>query len=325
VPAVQTLWRIVATVSVASLAPAQILEELRQAIREQATAVRYSTFISFLASTAADGQLSSGTLTIDTDPKTNLTSISLPIRTETPRGNEGDLLFGEATLGYATAHTRLPDLWGGTLPGLEASVDSRFQCFSGDGGLGVSLPIGAGFHVQPLAHAGLSYTFNDSSFAGNGAALAQAATDGILFNWDATYGSYGGSFAVHNPDIALGEFHLDAIVRYDVRHSFGISIDDPALDTEQNTEWLTARLRFDRETTWSLFGEPIHWLTDIGYRRLLGRAADSIGFADYFELGGGLGLAPKQAIPLLHHVELGAALLLGEDVIGLSIGLSVDF
>lgn len=321
----RTLWSSAAALGLASMAPAQLLEQLREAVREEAAAVRYGTFISFLSNTAADGQLSSGTLTIDSDPKTQLTSICLPFRTDTPRGEDGDLLFGEATFGYATAHSKLSDLWAGTLPGLETSVDSRYHCFSGDGGLGVSLPVGAGFHVQPLGHVGLAYAFNDSTFAGNGAAVAQAATEGILFNWDATYGSYGGSFAIHNPDIALGAFHLDAIVRYDVRHSFGISIDDPVLDTQQNTEWLTARLRLDRETSWSLFGEPIHWLTDIGYRRLLGRAADSIGFADYFELGGGLGLAPKQAIPLLHHVELGAALLLGEDVIGFSIGLSLDF
>jgi hypothetical protein len=322
---VKLLLRSLVTIGLATVAPCQILEELRQQLREDATAVRYGTFINFLANTAADGQLSSGTLQIDTDPKTQLTSISLPFRTEIRRDDEKCQLFGEATLGYAMAHSRFSDLWAGRLPGLETSADSHYHCFSGDGGLGISQPIGAGFHIQPLAHLGVSHVFNDTDFSGSGAALAQSLTKGILFNWDATYASYGGSFAVHNPDIPLGEFHLDAIVRYDMRHSMGIQVDEPVLDTEQNTEWLTARLRFDRETTWQLFGEPIHWLTDVGYRRLLGTAADSIGFADYWELGGGLGLTPKAAVPLIHHAELGAALLIGEDVIGFSIGLSVDF
>ena len=123
VPAVKLLLRSLVTIGLATVAPCQILEELRQQLREDATAVRYGTFINFLANTAADGQLSSGSLQIDTDPKTQLTSISLPFRNEIRRDDEKCQLFGEATLGYATAHSRFSDLWAGRLPGLETSAD----------------------------------------------------------------------------------------------------------------------------------------------------------------------------------------------------------
>lgn len=303
----------------------QSLGQLRDEIRRLAEESRYAVTIATLGDIAVDGELSGGSLDIEGSPGVSLTFFSLPWRNELDAETSGVHLRLEGTLGYSTARIDIPDFWSGQLPGLQTRVTTNYRTFGCDGGAGPSIPLGAGLRLEPLGHAGLAYVENETRYTGPGAALTRALADGILFNWDGVYATYGGSIALRRAELPWGEVVMQPVVRYDLRVTEGIAVDDPALDGGDTTQWFTARFDLRGPTGWRVLDRDLTWHADLGYRWWIGTAGDVFGFDNYFEVGGGLSWDAKDLLPGTSSLRIGGALLLAHDAWGWSLGASVDF
>lgn len=304
-------------------AVAQTLDQIREAVRAAASESRYATFLTVLTDFATDGELAGGRFDVD---DLSLSSLTFPWSSDLVAADAGVGLRAEAVFGYASARLDIPDLWSGDLPGVETRVKSRYTAVVGDVGLGPTTRVADHLELQVLAHGGLSWIENKSLFSGPGAAVTQAITDGILFNWSGLYGSYGGSAALRRDGLDLGGDVAAALtVRYDLRRTEGVDVEDPALDAGDTTQWLIARADVDGPTDWAIASHPLRWHSDLGYRRLLGDGRDLLGFDDYFEIGVGLSVRSLDDVPVVSELGLGGAIMIGEDVFGWSLGVTLRF
>lgn len=303
----------------------QTLGDLRDEISEAAAAGRYSLFVASIGSLVRDGEMTGGSLTVDSEPQLRIKDATLPYRDDFFREDEGPWLRVELTFGYAQVDTTFPDLWDGAVAGLETEVEARYEAFVFDGGIGPAVPLGRGMTLLPLAHVGTSWLRNEAEFRGPGAPLTQALTQGILFDWEGIYGSIGGSVALRGD--ALRAFGAEWLpqVRYDLRRTEGLDVEDPALDANETTQWTTARLDVTGPLDCDIAGATLSWLSGLGYRRWLGDSAGQLQFADFYEATVGISVGGKDALPLAQSVKLSASLLFGEDVQGWSVGFGVTF
>ncbi len=317
--------QLAATLAVAHAACGQTLDQLRDEVSKAASSARYSLFVASIGSLVRDGEMSGGRLTVDSEPQLKVTDMTLPYRDDFFRDGDGPWLRVEATLGYADVEARFPDLWSGTLVGLETEVKARYEAFVFDCGAGPSLPLGGGVLLCPMLHAGVSYLRSDADYRGPGAPLTQALTQGILFDWEGTYGSVGGSAALRSdPQQAFG-VEWSPQLRYDLRRTEGLEVEDPALDADDTTQWMTARVDATAPLGWKFADAPLSWMAGFGYRRWLGDAAGQLQFDDFYEATLGLTTGGEDALPLVEAVRFSASLLFGDDVSGWSVGFGVSF
>ncbi len=309
----------------AAALPAQTLDQLREAVREAASADRYSLFVASVGSLVRDGEMSGGRLEVDSEPKLRVMDATLPYREDFFRDGERSWLRVEATLGYAIVDARFPDLWSGALPQIATSVDARYEAFVADLGVGPCFAVGSKIVVSPLLHLGCSHITNDAEFDGPGAAFTQAITEGILFDWAAFYGSYGSSLAVRAESAAWLGAEWTPQVRYDLRRTEGLDVDEPAIDASDTTQWFTARIDGTTPLGIDALGAPLHGLFGAGYRRWLGESVGQLGFDDFYELTLGIRADGADALPLVESVKFACSILFGDDVQGWSIGFGVTF
>ncbi|MFO1054308.1 MAG: hypothetical protein U1F36_18980 [Planctomycetota bacterium] len=302
----------------------QSIGEIRDELRRSVRAARYPLFMATLTDFAEDGLLAGGHLHIDGSPGTALSLLSLPFTQDLDLFGSPTKLRVEGTAGMAQVRVDIPDLWSGALPGLETRAVSRYRAFAADLGAGPSFEIVSHVRAEALVHGGLSYIDNDTDYEGPGSALARALVDGFLFNWSASYGSFGTSIGLRQIDGTLGEVRFRSLLRYDWRCTGSLKASDPSLQSDDSVQWLTARLDFEGPTGWTL-GAPLDWLSHLGYRRIIGDARHVIGYDDYLEIGAGLRANTNDSLPLLSGIELSGSFIYGTDIIGWTAGLSVSF
>ncbi|MEY4831585.1 MAG: hypothetical protein RLZZ562_3381 [Planctomycetota bacterium] len=318
--------RPIATVLGATAAlSAQTIDQVREAVREAASAGRYSLFVASVGSLVRDGEMSGGRLEIDTEPKLRVTDATLPYRKDFFRDGDDPWLRIEATLGYATVEARFPDLWSGSLPQIATSIDARYEAFVADVGVGPCFAVGSGIVVSPLVHLGCSRISNEAEFDGPGAAFTQSITEGILFDWAGIYGSFGSSLAVRAESEKWMGAEWSPQVRYDIRRTEGLDVDDPAIDADDTTQWITTRVDGKTPLGIDALGAPLHAMFGAGYRRWLGEAVGQLGFDDFYELTLGVGADDGEALPIVESVRFSCSYLFGDDVQGWSIGFGVTF
>lgn len=311
------------TFGLAAVLPGQTLEELRDELRDNLRSSSFSSLTATLADFAADGQLSLGTLHPD-GSGADWTLFALPWRRDLLLGDELPPLRVEASLGYSLARFRYGDLWNGNLPGLETGLRTRFESVATDLGAGPVLALPQQFRLVPQVHVGAAHIENTAYYSGPGAPVTASVVDGLLFNWDQTNLTYGASGTLE-----YRGWHGDRggwlpTLRYDVRRSVPVRVDDPALDVSTTEQWATARLV---GTGLLDAAAPDGWLwqLDVGYRRLLGDSAEPLGFEDFFEFGAGLRWPAPLGLAALDALTLHGAVQVGEDVRGWSLGVAVSF
>ena len=307
----------------AAVLPGQSIEEVREQLRNSLRSSSFSALPATLADVAADGQLSLGTLRPD-DSGADWTLFALPWRRDLVLGDELPPLRVEASVGYSLARFRFDDVWGGEQPGLETGLRTRFESFAADVGAGPVLALPAQFRLVPQVHVGAAHIENTAYYAGPGATLTGSLLDGLLFNWDQTNLSYGASGALEYRGWQGGRGGWLPTLRYDVRRSEPVVVDDPALDVSTTEQWATVRLV---GTGLVDAAAPDGWLwqLDVGYRRLLGDSAEPLGFEDFVEFGAGLRWPAPFGFAVLDALSLHGAVQVGEDVRGWSFGVVVSF
>lgn len=304
---------------------AQTIDQIRDELRRAASVERYSVLAAALGSLTRDGEMSGGSFDVDTVPKSELSRLALPLQANWCGPREGDSVRVEAAVGYSDFHLSIDDLWSGSLAGQETRVETDYRAFTADVGLGPSLALGAGFTGEVLAHLGTSYLSNDADYSGPGAALTSSIVDGILFEWDGWYGVYGASCAVRQWQWKLGATEVMPLLRYDLRQTVDLAVDDSAQEVDASTQWFTARCDTRTPLGVAIAGEELHGLLGLGYRRFLGSSEKALGFTDFYELTVGVDCSAKSVLPLLGTVRLTASLLFGEDVDGWTIGGTASF
>lgn len=316
---------LLASLAVAPLT-AQSLDDLRRSVRDAAQSSHYATFLAGFLGLTGESELSGARLEIDDAADTELSLFTYPLRRDVPlgAGDGAPKLRFEGDLGYAVARVDLADAYDGQAPGFETRVKSRYEAFGGFAGVGIVVPFGA-VSVTPLVVGGLAHVENTTYYQGPGATATAALFDGIVFNWDATYSVYGGGLVLQHDDLVLGDVRITPRLRYDLRRSDPLSADDPTQDEATTYEWLIARVDFEGPCGVQVAGREVHWTGEFAYKRFLDEVGDLLGFDDYFELGLGLRWGCRDLVPLLGECGLGGALLVGEDVLGWTFGVTVRF
>lgn len=305
---------------------AQTLEQLREQLRHDVRAIRFPTFLAAFLGLSEEAEMSGGQMRVDDGTSAmELTVLDLPWRREVELGEGSPSLVFEATVGYAKALQTVADAFGGALPVLATSIASRYECLGGTLALGPSFALGDGFRTDLIAIGGIGYVQSRADYGGPGAPVVSALFDGILFNWEATYAIYGGSWILRHEGWRLGEVIIEPRLRYDLRAIAPLATDDDAQDDRATVQWSVARLGFSGPAHFELGCGGVDWSADVAYKRFLDTAGHLLGFDDYVEVGAGLHWACERDLPLASQLALDGALLFGENIFGWTIGLSVHF
>lgn len=312
-----------ATLLVLATARAQTVEDLRNLLRGAVASSRQTAFVTGIIDLSETSELSAATLTVDGDPELHLSTIKLPWRHEYELGDGAPQLHVEAGLGWFHSEGVFPDLWSGSLPGFETEVRARWTGISAYLGAGPRFDLGHGLHLTPMLDGSVSYLTSDGDYAGPGAAVTAALTDGIFFNWSATSLAAGTSLLLEH-DLDLGaQAGLASQLRYDLRAFDVVRSTDTAQDAEDAVHRLVARSEYRAPVGLALLERPLQWNAHAAYLRFLGPDADVIGFDDCFEFGLGL-LLPLEG-SLLGAATMSGAVIVGDDVRGWTFGVSASF
>ncbi len=310
----------------ACAAPAQSLDELRDAVRDVVRTTRYPLFVASFLGMSEEAELSGGSFRIDADgPTTDVGVTTFPLRLELDLGEALPGFLFEGNLGYATARIDVPDLYSGAAPALATSVTATYATYGGYAAFGPRLLLGDDWELDALVGAGYARVESDARYGGPGAAVTAALLDGILFNWDADYLIYGGTLLLRREVWHWGSVTVAPELRYDLRRVDPLAVDDAALDEADTVQWLVPRLAFEGPTGWSWRDGDVAWVASLGGKVFDRDTADAIGFGEYLELSAGLRWECQQDLPLLSRVGLNAALFYGDDVRGWTIGMAMEF
>lgn len=309
----------------AGVLPAQTLDDLRAQVRDSVGIARQAAFLAGVIDLAESPQLAAGSLTITPGTDLDVDTWKLPWMDRFAIAGTSTEVRVEAGLGYVVGRSSLADLWSGTLQGGETEVHTRWEGLSGYLGAGPAFALAPDLRLSPIVDVSLSYLENRTRYGGPGADFTAALFDGILFNWHATSYAVGAAAVLEHEVHLAADTSLSSLVRYDVRWFDGIRSTDPAQDVEDDLQRITLRTEFAAPTGLRLFDGPLRWNSHVGYARFLGLPTSVLGFLDYFEIGAGLEtVVPVGGTPF-RTMRLSGALLVGEDVHGWSLGMSVAF
>lgn len=314
-PAVAALLALTGVARGQELGPIQ--EELRRSLSENHFAASFAGLILL----SDELELSTARFDFDNDVDTELFSLALPFHsTLRPWGDEGPDLYVEGVVGYARAEEHADDLYSGTLPGMETAVDATWTTYGGLIGAGPEFVLREGLTLATILNVGLARIESDADYSGPGAAFSAALLDGIAFNWDGLALSGGGAARFDWTRPLGGSRELELIGRYDLRWTKTVDTDDSAQRFSSRMQLATLRGDLTGGTGLSPFGLPLGWRTLAGYRRFV--EGSLFGAQDLVELGGSLELDVGARLALVQRLSLNVAVFFGEDVRGLSLGIS---
>lgn len=306
--------------------PAQTLDDVRDQLRDAVRGGRYSLFAAGFSSFTAETELSGGRFRIDAgagEPDLSLQVMTLPLHREWTAGETRWL--GEFGIGRATASYDVPDVWGGLDPNLATRADADFEALGGIASAGPVLELGGGWDGALLAAVGLVHVESDAKYSGPGSAITAALLDGILFNWDATYGVYGATVLVRHPGWQWREVAFSPQLRYELRVFEPLQVDDATQDESNTMHSVVARLGAEGPTGWNVRGGDLRWVADVAGKVFDRSAAEALGFGGYVEFGAGLHWDAVDRLPVLSEIGLDAAVFVGDDLFGWTVGFSCAF
>jgi hypothetical protein len=319
------LLRCAALAGLADFACGQVtLEDLRREFSDAVAAERYPAFLAALIGLNSEAHFSGARLDDDSDPSTSFQVYSYPWRRDVADGPWGRRWQLEATAGFTLAEWSVRNALAAGGPQSAVDIDTRFRVFGLTLGAGPVFELGERWELRPSVEVGVSYVDNRARYAGPGAAALSALSDGILFNWNATYALYGASVMLRREPWTWRELAFEPLLRVDARWSEALVADDAAQEESTSTGWSVAALDVSGDAGFTVAGQPVGWGARLGYKRLFEEAGELIGFHDYFELGGRLELNTRDALPVLASVGLHGAVIIGEDVNGWTAGLSAS-
>jgi hypothetical protein len=300
------------------VATAQALAEARAQLREDLRAIHFAQSLLGLVLLSDELELTGARYKIDDDDGTTLWAMGLPFYQSSAPFGGGPKLLLEGALGFAEARQHTDDLFGGTSPGNATSLGTRWRTYGVLGGAGLEFPLATELTAASLLDVGLAHIENDTHYGGPGAAAVAALADGIAFNWDALAATYGVAGRLDWRHAIDPQRSLELVGRYDVRWTETVVEDDEAQDFVARSQLVTLHGEYTAPTGLALHGQPVQWQASAAFRAF--PEGDLFGVDHYVQFGGALLLPTGDALPLGSGVAFSAAVMLGEDVFGWTIG-----
>jgi len=299
---------------------AQTLADIREEIRENLHDSHFAAGFSTLIASASELELVSGSYFFDDHFDTQISVFALPwSHTFSGDGESPWGLYVEAAIGYAEDRQKIADIWQGALPGLETRITSKSWTISGLAGAGVEFEVDEGFTLTPIIDLGLAHLENKATYVGDGADFTHAILDDIALNWNAWTVMYGAAGMAQWKRELEGDREFTLIARYDVRWTDSFHTDDRAQEFSARNQFATLRMDLTGPTGMEALGGMLRWRGTLGYREMV--EGDLEGLDRYGTIGAGLELL--DAAPF--RISLDAALIIGEEMYGYSVGLGLRF
>lgn len=235
-----------------------------------------------------------------------------------------DSLYGispyiEGTLGYLDTDQKLNFAAFDT----RAAVD--IETFSFLGGAGVDIEIADGAIFRPIFLAGYAHISDSADVTGRFAPEFDYAGRGIVF--DARIESFllGGAAELEYVTAFGNDINFFGNLRYNHFSARVVSASNPVLETDSNFGVFTAAAEFDGPSGLTLFDREVRWIGFGTNTYLPGDPGDSLGFSYFFELGGGVELVDRNVVSGVEGISIRSSAILGENVVGWTVGLSLEF
>jgi len=304
-------------------AAAQGQEELRRAIRDAAAASKLSEFYQALTVFGATPGVSAANY-YGHDQEGERFTISnykvSPSHTFDPV--HGISPYVEGSLGYLSSdQTFVIDL-GAKDPTL-GNVDIR--TFGILGGVGADIELFEGTHLRPILLGGYTHIWDNDNVSGPFADEVREAGKGILF--DVRIDSYllGGALELVHSRVVGDDIRFDGSVRYNQLYVNSFDASDSVLEKDGTFGVFTAGGEFNGPTGWTLLGRELRWIGYATNTYLPGTQTDSLGFSYFFELGGGMEIVDRNIVSGIEGVSLRTSAIVGDNVVGWTAGLSLEF
>lgn len=303
---------------------AQTLDDIRQDLRDSLRQAQFAGGFAGLIAASDELELSGATYWINSSADPKLSTLSLPYRhTFYPDCEGWPGLYFEGAIGYANSKESVADIFGGALPGLEASVKSDSSIYGGLIGLGPEFRLKERLTLAVIANGGLAHLENEADYGGPGAGLAAALLDGLALNWKANTVSSGGALRLDWIQDLGRKCELELAARYDLRWTKTFDTTDVAEEFTTRIQVLTLRADVTGPTGWKVHDNPVMWRSTLGYRYFAEGTLYDV--RHIVLLSGGLEMDTDGLLPLGPTTSISGGLIVGPDVIGYTLGLGFSF
>ena len=303
---------------------AQDLTALRDQLRTDLRNIQFAQSLLGLVMLSDEVELSGASYSIDDNSSTDLKVYTLPMHRTLPVfGAKAPQLHLEGSLGYATARQGTADLFGGGLPSLQTAVDTTWRTYGGLLGAGLRVPLSESLSFTPIVDVGLSHLSNHADYSGPGATASAGLLDGIALNWDALALVYGTALRADWRHEFDEQRRLEVGLRYDARWTETVQANDAAQEFRSRAQVMTVHGDLFGPTGMQLASRPIDWQVGAAYRRFT--EGSVFGVNGYLQVGGSLLLRTGDSLPLGNGLSLSAAGIVGENLLGWTIGLGLAF
>lgn len=304
-------------------ASAQTIDDIRDSLSNALEDTHFAKGLVGLVLASDELELSGGLLSVesgDSEDDTDIRTFSLPFQRTIDIHKSGPRLYLEGAVGYSNAEQSASDIYDGADPMIETSIKTNWITYGALAGVGLEFDLGEEVTIAPIVNLGIARLENETDYGGPGAAVSAAVLDGIAFNWDAVALSVGTALRAEWDHTISEGYELSIIGRYDLRWTDTIETDDDAQDFSTRSQIATLRGDVTGPTGMQLFERDLNWRTLLGFRHFV--EGDLFEIKDYVTIGGALEM-PHTVLD--STVSVNAALIVGEDLIGYSVGVGVSF
>lgn len=296
----------------------------RDAFLELARTIELGNALQALTVFGGTPSISSAIYTSDLGPdaELKLSGIKLPpsytFEPETP----GARPYVEGTFGYLNAAEKRTFSF---LPGTVTVSDAELDTYTAIGGAGVALDVAEGTVLRPILLAGYSRIEDNVRLSGDLADQITAVADGVFFNVVTNSYIMGGALELTHRREVADDLSFMAEGRYSHFFVDVFNASDRVLETSDFFGTLTLRTELEGPTGATLFGSDLNWVLSARGVYLPGQVGDALGFSAFGEFGGGVKIAVPDVLPRLQAASLRAAGIVGGNVTGWTLGVSLHF
>lgn len=274
---------------------------------------------SLFAISLTDG-VSTGSFRIESGSEnssdTRLSTLHVPYRHEFDVGSSLGTLELSAIAGALWADDEVQfDLDRG-----RAEISEDWLSIGGQVGAAWKFPLAPCWTLSPGVGLGLLYTQNDARYNAVAAEVFQPALDGRLVNFEA-WATVASLSLTLEKERVHGELDWGLVARGTAARTDVFSGTSDFQEGADEGQVLVARAELGGPTGWNFSADSVDWDAFAGWVALYDVDRDVLGFDSFAQLGGGLTLRPIDALP---RVQFGGAWIVGEDITGWSLGLSLD-
>jgi len=214
------------------------------------------------------------------------------------------------------------------VPGQPTKLVADIDAYSALGGIGATIPLYQDVSLRPILLAGYSRTNIDGTFNGPFSEKLETASTNIIRNSDTNALLFGGALQLNFKKYFENRIEISTNVRYDYLYARTFEASDPVLESTDDFSILTSNAEISGPTPLTLFGRETRWIAFLGNTYLPGEQDNresGIGFDYFFEIGGGAAVIDPSIVKGIAGLGLRGSVIVGEDVNGWSLGLSLEF